>query len=87
MVGVAPGTAFRCDMPFSAFSGAPDWEHVQYIAIVLESGGGIFSHDYALNSISAVRDPEAPAGQHPSPTTNPLRTRPVATPSILRRGR
>ena len=87
MTGITADTSFHCDMPFSAFSGTPEWEHVQYIAIVLESAGSIFSHDYAINSISAVREPEAPAGLHPSAAPSPLRSRPVATPSIPRRGR
>jgi len=87
MTGITSGSAFRCDTPFSAFSGASDWEHVQYIAIVLESASSIFSHDYALNSISAVRDPEAPAGQHRSARAAPLRNRPVTTAAIPRPGR
>jgi hypothetical protein len=43
---IGAGTAFTCDMPFGQFTGEVDWQHIQHIAVVLECGGSIFSHDY-----------------------------------------
>jgi hypothetical protein len=81
--GVAPGVGFTCDMPFSEFAGEADFAHIQYIAIVLQTGGAIFSHDYGLKSITAVMDPGSPSGQHAStvaeaPARLPLQTNPLA---------
>jgi hypothetical protein len=80
--GVGPGVGFTCDMPFSDFTGDADFEHIQYIAVVLETGGAIFSHDYGLKSITALSDPGAAAGQHlstlRSTTRPPARINPAA---------
>jgi hypothetical protein len=85
--GVAPGVGFSCDMPFSGFTGPADFEHVEYIAVVLETAGAIFSHDYGINSLTAVLDPEAPAGQHPSQVRTATRQQPPTTPALIRKGR
>jgi hypothetical protein len=87
MEGVAAGTAFTCDMPFNQFTGDVDWQHIQHIAVVLESGGSPFSHDYGLRSITAVFDPMAAPGQHAS--TAPAAVRPPShtSPAVMRNGR
>ena len=87
MEGVAPSTAFTCDMPFSQFTGEVDWEHIQYIALVLESGGSIFSHDYALKSITAVLDPAAAPGQHASTARAAVRLPTHTSPAVIRNSR
>ena len=84
--GVAPGVGFTCDMPFSEFGGEADFAHIQYIAVVLETGGAVFSHDYALKSIIAVKDPGSASGQHASTAHAPARL-PRTNPSVIRNGR
>jgi hypothetical protein len=85
--GVAPGVGFTCDMPFSEFGGEADFAHIQYIAVVLETGGAIFSHDYGLKSITAIRDSGSPSGQHASRVQAPARVPLHASPLVNRTGR
>ena len=87
MEGVGAGTAFTCDMPFSQFTGEVDWQHVQYIALVLESGGSVFSHDYGLKSIVAVLDPGAASGQHASAVRGAVRLPSHINPDLIRNRR
>jgi len=53
-LGVPEGLKGTIDVPFARFTGDADWHRVQQIAIVIQSGGPIAAHDYALRSISAI---------------------------------
>ena len=53
-LGVPEGLNVTVDLPFARFTGATDWQHVQEIAIVIQSGGVVAAHDYALRSVSAI---------------------------------
>jgi hypothetical protein len=53
-LGVPEGLNGTIDVAFARFTGDPDWQHVQQIAIVIQSGGLVAAHDYALRSVSAV---------------------------------
>ena len=85
--GITPGVGFSCDMLFSDFAGEADFDHIQYIAIVLNSAGAIFSHGYGIRSIRAVLDPDAPAGQHPWSLPEPAFVKPLTKPALTQRGR
>jgi hypothetical protein len=87
MEGVAAAAAFTCDMPFNQFTGEVDWQHIQYIALVLESGGSIFSHDYGLKSITAVLDRAAAPGQHASTARAAVRLPTHTSPAAIRNSR
>src|SRR6185369_17917514 len=54
-LGITAGSTEKY-VPFADLRGEvpPDWQHVQEIAIVIESGGIVPAHDYVLRSISAV---------------------------------
>ena len=53
-LGVPEGLKGVVDVPFARFTGDADWHRVQQIAIVIQSGGPVAAHDYALRSISAI---------------------------------
>ena len=90
--GIAADVSFSCDMPFSAFEPDPsippnpvDWAHITYIVIFLQSAGTIMAHEYAMNSIRAVNEPGAPAGQQQwRSNTTPKLSVPIALPTIPR---
>jgi hypothetical protein len=49
--GVAAGGPRHVDVRRADFSGSAEWTDVNYIAIVIQSGGAVPSHDYAIRSI------------------------------------
>jgi hypothetical protein len=53
-LGIPDGLNFTQDVLFADFSGDADWRHVQQIAIVIQSGGLVAAHDYAIRSVSAA---------------------------------
>jgi hypothetical protein len=55
-LGVAAGQHAVGEVTLSDFTGV-DLQHVQEIAFVVASGGVVAAHDYAIRSITAVRDP------------------------------
>jgi hypothetical protein len=81
--GVAPEMPF-CEMPFSGFGGDADFKHIQYIAIVFESAGTTFAHDYALTSIRAVRGEQPSVAPRRSVTRTSTVPRPLSIPSLPR---
>lgn len=85
--GVAAGVSFTCDMPFSGFLGNVDWSHVEYITVLFQSAGTIFAHEYSINSIRAISEPGAAAGQHRSTATSAAPSAPRQRPTIPRPGR
>jgi hypothetical protein len=53
-LGIPEGLNFTQDVLFADFIGDADWQHVQQIAIVIQSGGLVAAHDYAIRSVSAA---------------------------------
>jgi hypothetical protein len=53
---------FHLDFRFADFVGDPlnpvDWEHIDYVFVLLQTGNELGGHDFALTRISAIPDPD-----------------------------
>jgi len=58
----ARGEEFHLDAPFAEFaqdSSLPvDWEHIDFIFVLFQTGNVLGSHDFAVRKISAIPNPE-----------------------------
>jgi hypothetical protein len=59
---MARGEEFHLDAPFAEFaqdSSLPvDWEHIDFIFVLFQTGNVLGSHDFAVTKISAIPNPE-----------------------------
>jgi hypothetical protein len=55
-------------VPFDDFTGTADWGNVRYISIIIQSGGIVPSHDYAISSITVL--PRCAASADAGPTAS-----------------